>query len=88
MMKNINILNSITNKTTLGRKSSKVVNIASLKYAPDKIEIKHSALSEFQKYVENYKIFGEKYIPKSDNPNSVFMEYYNYRNNICCINKK
>lgn len=83
MTKNISILNSIGNKTTLGVKSSKAINIACLKYAPDKIEIKHSPLSEFQKYIEGYKIFGEKYIPKSDNPNSVFMEYYKYRSNIC-----
>ena len=50
----------------------------------DVIAIKNkSALSEFKNYLEGFKIEGESFVPKSENPNSSFMEYFNYRRSIC-----
>lgn len=62
----------------------KPVNIKGLRYAPDTVHItQKSALSEFKSYLEGWRLHGEDFVPKSENPNSTFMEYFNYRKEYC-----
>lgn len=70
------------------KKWTKPQNIEELRYvvAPniDSLNIKNkTALSEFKSYLEGFKLNGESYVPISQNPQSSFMEYYNYRKEIC-----
>lgn len=52
--------------------------------AADTVQIvKKSPLAEFKNYVANWRLYGENFEPTSSNPNSVFMEYFNYRKQIC-----
>lgn len=46
--------------------------------------VNKSPMAEFQEYLRGYKMFGgEDFIPTSNNPNSLFMEYFNYRKSVC-----
>lgn len=53
-------------------------------YLPDTVQIsRKSALSEFKNYLEGWRIHGEDFVPQSANPESTFMEYFNFKKKIC-----
>jgi len=51
--------------------------------AGDILSIKKSPVEEFMSYVKGFAKEGENFAPKSENPQSLFMEYFNYRKNVC-----
>ncbi len=50
----------------------------------DKLNIAgKTPLEEFKRYLVNWEVHGEKFVPRSDNPQSTFMEYFNFKKKIC-----
>lgn len=65
-------------------KPQKLFEMKALRQAPDTFKlIQKSALAEFKSYLEGWRLHGEDFVPKSENPNSTFMEYFNYRKEVC-----
>ncbi len=45
--------------------------------------VKKSPLEEFQNYLKEWRLYGEGFVPKSNNPDSTFMEYFEHRQYFC-----
>lgn len=53
-------------------------------YLPDTVQIsKKSVLTEFKNYLEGWRVHGEDFVPQSANPESTFMEYFNFKKEVC-----
>lgn len=50
---------------------------------PQEIDSRSSVMQDIESYIEGYRLYGEDYIPEGLNENSVFMEFFKYKQEIC-----
>ena len=73
----------------LGALAIGITTACFMKKAPEFIAKKNAkiALRELDDYIAGWKEMGDDFIPQSKNPNSMFMEYYQYKKDLMANNK-
>lgn len=87
MLKGIQLITNICKETSCIQRAARPLSLNGLKYSravEDVVQIrKKTPLAEFKNYIEGFKLEGEAFIPKSENPSSTFMEYFLHRKEVC-----
>lgn len=73
----------------LGALAIGITTACFMKKAPEFMAKKNAkiALRELDDYIAGWKEMGDDFIPQSKNPNSMFMEYYQYKKDLMANNK-